>query len=82
MRGMIWSSIRLGFLGAFISLVGLAFVIYYVNEKIPTLQLIKDYTTLAYLGGGVLLISFMITWLSTFFATQRFLNLQTDELYY
>tara|TARA_R110001632_G_scaffold38339_2_gene96502 strand:+ start:29585 stop:30463 length:879 start_codon:yes stop_codon:yes gene_type:complete len=81
-RPFIWSSIRLGFFGAFISLIGLAFVIYYLDQKIPTLQLLKDYTTLAYLGGGVLIISFMITWLSTFLATQRFLNLQTDELYY
>tara|TARA_R110002072_G_scaffold95197_20_gene209891 strand:- start:81 stop:959 length:879 start_codon:yes stop_codon:yes gene_type:complete len=81
-RPFIWSSIRLGFFGAFISLLGLAFVIYYLDQKIPTLQLLKDYITLAYLGGGVLIISFMITWLSTFFATQRFLNLQTDELYY
>jgi len=81
-RPFIWSSIRLGFFGAFISLLGLAFVIYYLDQKIPTLQLLKDYITLAYLGGGVLIISFMISWLSTFFATQRFLNLQTDELYY
>jgi cell division transport system permease protein len=81
-RPFIWSSIRLGFFGALISLVGLAFVIYYVDQKIPTLELVKDYTTLAYLGGGVFIIAFMITWLSTYLATQRFLNLQTDELYY
>mgnify|MGYP003634989985 FL=1 len=81
-KPFIWSSIRLGFFGAFISLVGLAFVIYYVDQKIPTLELVKDYTTLAYLGGGVFIIAFMITWLSTYLATQRFLNLQTDELYY
>tara|TARA_R110002074_G_scaffold313635_1_gene484165 strand:+ start:630 stop:1508 length:879 start_codon:yes stop_codon:yes gene_type:complete len=81
-RPFIWSSIRLGFFGAFISLIGLAFVIYYLDQKIPTLQLLKDYTTLAYLGSGILIIAFIITWLSTFFATQRFLNLQTDELYY
>jgi cell division transport system permease protein len=31
---------------------------------------------LAVLGIGVL-----ITWLSTYFATQRFLNLRTDDLY-
>jgi cell division transport system permease protein len=24
----------------------------------------------------------LITWLSTFFATQRFLNLRTDDLYW
>ena len=81
-KPFIWSGIKLGFIGAFISLAGLAAVIYYIDQKIPTLQLITDYHTLVYLGGGILLIAFIISWLSTFFATQRFLNLQTDELYY
>ena len=81
-KPFIWSGIRLGFIGALISLAGLAAVIYYIDQKIPTLQLVTDYVTLAYLGSGILLIAFIISWLSTFFATQRFLNLHTDELYY
>ncbi|MDB4251712.1 permease-like cell division protein FtsX [Flavobacteriaceae bacterium] len=81
-KPFIWSGVRLGFIGAIISLAGLAAVIYYIDQKIPTLQLVTDYVTLAYLGCGILLIAFIISWLSTFFATQRFLNLQTDELYY
>ncbi|MFY0631816.1 MAG: permease-like cell division protein FtsX [Flavobacteriaceae bacterium] len=81
-KPFVWRSIRLGMLGAFISLIGLAFVIYYIDQSIPTLNLISDYNTLAFLGGGVLIVAFIITWASTFFATQRFLNLQTDELYY
>ena len=81
-KPFIWSGIQLGFIGALISLAGLAAVIYYIDQKIPILQLVTDYVTLAYLGGGILLIAFIISWLSTFFATQRFLNSQTDELYY
>ena len=81
-KPFIWSGIKLGFIGAFISLAGLAAVIYYIDQKIPTLQLITDYHTLVYIGSGILLIAFIISWLSTFFATQRFLNLQTDELYF
>lgn len=81
-RPFIWQSIKLGFLGSIIALLGLAAVIYYLDKFIPALDLIKDYLSLGYLVGGVLLTAFIITWLSTFFATQRFLNLQTDELYY
>lgn len=81
-KPFIWQSIKLGLLGAVISLCGLAFVIYYINEYIPALELLTDYIPLAYVTGGVLFISFFITWLSTFFATQRFLNLQTNDLYY
>jgi len=81
-KPFIWNGIQLGFIGAILSLIGLGVVIYYIDQKIPTLQLTTDYKTLAYLGGGILIIAFVISWLSTFFATQRFLNLQTEKLYY
>jgi len=81
-KPFIWNGIQLGFIGAIISLIGLSVVIYYIDQKIPTLQLTTDYTTLAYLGGGILIIAFVISWLSTYFATQRFLNLQTEKIYY
>lgn len=81
-KPFIWQSLRLGILGAIMALLGLAVVIYYLNKQIPDLALLKDYMSLSYLAGGVLITAFLITWLSTFFATQRFLNLQTDELYY
>lgn len=74
--------IKLGMIGSVISLIGLGTVIYYTNKYIPALQLLNDYTLLSFLFGGVLVVAFLITWLSTYFATQRFLNLQTDELYY
>ena len=75
-------SLKLGFIGAFISIVGLFIIIYYLNKYIPELYLLEDYLTLTYLFGGVLLFAFFIAWASTFLATQRFLNLQTNDLYY
>lgn len=81
-KPFIWQAIKLGLFGAFLALIALATVIYYTNIHIPELQLLSDYLLLSYLFIGVILVSFFITWLSTYFATQRFLNLQTDELYY
>jgi cell division transport system permease protein len=81
-KPFIWRSIKLGMIGALLALIGLAVVIYYLDKYIPSLDLLKDYLSLAYLVGGVLLSAFIITWVSTFFATQRFLNLKTDEIYY
>ena len=81
-KPFILRGIKLGMIGAIIALIGLAFVIYYTDKYAPSLELIKDYVTLGYLVGGVLVSAFLITWISTFSATQRFLNLQTDELYY
>ena len=81
-RPFIWQSIKLGIFGALLALVALGVIIYYADQLAPSLHLVKDYVTLGYLVGGVLISAFLITWISTYFATQRFLNLQTDELYY
>ena len=81
-KPFLWRSIQLGMLGALLSLIGLAIIVYYVDKYIPALELLKDYITLVYLVSGVVVSAFLITLISTFFATQRFLNLQTVELYY
>ncbi|GAB7258092.1 cell division protein FtsX [Polaribacter sp. OB-PA-B3] len=81
-RPFIWQGIKLGLIGAILALIGLGLVIYYLDSLAPSLKLLKDYVTISYLVVGVLLSAFIITWLSTFFATQRLLNLQTEELYY
>jgi cell division transport system permease protein len=81
-RPFIWRSIKLGIIGAIIALIGLAVLVYYLDKFIPSLDFLEDYITLGYIAGGVILSAFIITWISTFFATQRFLNLRTDELYY
>tara|TARA_R110002126_G_scaffold291479_2_gene453039 strand:+ start:1808 stop:2686 length:879 start_codon:yes stop_codon:yes gene_type:complete len=81
-RPFIWRSIKLGMIGAILALIGLAVLVYYLDKFIPSLDFLEDYFTLGYIASGVILSAFVITWLSTFFATQRFLNLKTDELYY
>lgn len=81
-RPFIWKSIKLGLIGSFLSLVGMAAVLYYLNESFPELNFLSDRLILLALFAAVLLLGVLITWLSTFFATQRFLNLNTDELYY
>ncbi|MGK0413368.1 MAG: cell division transport system permease protein, partial [Polaribacter sp.] len=81
-KPFIWRSIKLGMVGALLALAGLAVVVYYLDKYIPSLNFLDDYITLGYIAAGVIFSAFIITMLSTFFATQRFLNLRTDELYY
>lgn len=81
-RPFIWKSVRLGMVGAVVALLGMAGTLYYLNESFPELELLSDKKLLAVLFLGIFLMGIVITWLSTFFATQRFLNLKTDELYY
>ncbi len=81
-RPFIWKSIRLGIVGALIASVGLFTLVYYVSKRIPELELLNDLQGLGIVFGGVLLCGIFVTWISTYFATQRFLNLKTDQLHY
>jgi cell division transport system permease protein len=46
-----------------------------------SLGILEDKLAIAIVLVGVLVLGVVITWISTFFATQRFLNLRTDDLY-
>ena len=80
-KPFIMRSIKLGLAGSFLAILALLALIYYVDEFLPSLGLMKDYVSLSIVFGGVLFVGIIITWISTFFATQRFLNLRTDDLY-
>ncbi len=81
-RPFIWRSVRLGIIGAILALIELSVVLYYLNNQFPKFDIIENRIEIASLFGVIFLIGVLITWFSTFFATQRFLNLRTDELYY
>lgn len=81
-RPFVWQSVKLGFVGSFLAVFALGLGLYYADRRYPELQLTGDPVFLSLLGLGLLGGGCLITWLSTFFATQRFLNLKTDELYY
>ncbi len=81
-RPFIWRSIRLGIIGSLLALIGMGVVLYYVDKSFPEFELIQNQLSIGILFSCVFLIGIFITWWSTFFATQRFLNLKTDQLYY
>ncbi len=80
-RPFVWKSIKLGILGAIVALIGLGFVVYYVDKMFPELALRQSLVLIGGLFLAVFLLGIIITWISTHFATQRFLNLKTDQLY-
>jgi cell division transport system permease protein len=81
-RPFIWRSIRLGVIGSLLALIGMGIVLYYVDKSFPDFELIQNKLSIGALFGCIFLVGISITWWSTFFATQRFLNLKTDQLYY
>lgn len=80
-RPFIWTHLRLGILSSFIALLGLAFVFLEVNKRFPELNMLKHPVELVIVFGGVLFLGIGITGISTFFATQRYLNLKSDAIY-
>ncbi len=81
-KPFIWKSIKLGMVGIVLAWIGMGIVIYYLNQTFPELLLLDQPLVLGALFLAIFVLGVFITWLSTFFATQRFLNLRTDELYY
>lgn len=80
-KPFIWRSIKLGLIGSGLAIIALLALVFYVDGLFPSLGIAKDYVSIAIVILGVLVVGIVITSISTFFATQRFLNLKTDDLY-
>ncbi len=81
-RPFLWTNVKLGMLGAAVALLALGAVLAYLDGNFPELNLLRDPGILIVLFTGVFLLGVLISLVSTYFATQRFLNLRTDDLYY
>jgi len=81
-RPFVFKSVQLGVIGAILALIGMGIVLYYLDLTFPELELLQKPVLVGSLFVGIFLLGVLITWISTFIATQRFLNLKTDQLYY
>lgn len=80
-RPFIWKGIQLGLLGALLSMLVLVYIVHWADGILPELNIWEDWIPTAIVLAGVLAFGIIIAAISTFFATQRFLNLRTDDLY-
>ncbi|MDA0793759.1 MAG: permease-like cell division protein FtsX [Bacteroidetes bacterium] len=80
-RPFIWTHMRLGILSSLIALIGLSLVFVKINQRFPELKMLDQPLELGIVFGGVLVLGIGITGISTFFATQRYLNLKSDAIY-
>ena len=81
-RPFIQTNIKLGIIGALLAILALAGLLYYLSKTFPELELLEEPLILGILFGGILVLGILISFISTYFATSRFLNLRTDDLYY
>ena len=80
-RPFVWHNILLGILGGLIAISGNAVLLYYIDLSFPEFKLMQQQTILIGALFTVLAIGIFITWISTHLATQRFLNLKTEQLH-
>lgn len=80
-KPFIMRSIRLGMIGAGLAILALIGVLIYLENSFPNLGILDDKLVIGLVLITVFGIGILITWISTYFATQRFLNLRTDDLY-
>jgi len=74
-------SVKLGMLGAGLAIIALIALLLYVESNFPGLGILEDKALIGLVLLAVFGLGVLITWVSTHFATQRFLNLRTDDLY-
>ena len=80
-KPFVMRSIKLGMIGAVLAVLALIGVLLYVQSNFPSLGILDDKASIGLILAAVLGVGVLITWLSTYSATQRFLNLRTDDLY-
>ena len=71
----------MGLTGAFIAIFGLATVFYEMDRYFPELKIFENPIEPTLIFIAVLTMGLGITFISTFFATQRYLNLKSDSVY-
>lgn len=80
-KPFVWRGIKLGIIGALLAIGALIYLVYWLDGAFPVLNIWEDWMPTAIVLSGVLGFGIIISMISTFFATQRFLNLRTDDLY-
>lgn len=81
-RPFLIRSLRLGAIGAFIAALLLLLVGYGVNRYLPEFMHLLELHMLAIVFGIMLLLGMAISWVSTWFAVNKFLNIKTDEIHF
>jgi len=81
-RPFIVTNIALGILSALLACLALSLCLFYLDKSWPEWGLLSNSTAFIWVFAALFAIGIFISWISTYFAAQRFLNLHTDELYY
>lgn len=70
-----------GFIGAFLAIIMLLTFIYFVNHAMQDISSIVDAGIISILCLMVIILGILITCISTYFAVNKYVKINTDELY-
>lgn len=81
-RPFLYRSLWHGIFGGLVANLLLAMLMYYINSQLKEVLIFVDYQLLGIVFGGVVITGICINWLSTWLAVNRYLNMETDKLYF
>ncbi|MCX6230565.1 MAG: permease-like cell division protein FtsX [Bacteroidetes bacterium] len=71
-----------GIIGAFLAIFFLTIVLYFAQQQLPDLVKFQEIDSYLVVFGIVIVLGIIFSWLSTFMAVRKYLNIKTDSLYY
>ena len=74
-------SIKNGFLSAFIAILLLIGIMFFINSNMGELKNLINPYLIAWLFGGILILGILITGLSTYYIVNKYLRMRLDDLY-
>ncbi|MGM0565687.1 MAG: cell division protein FtsX [Bacteroidota bacterium] len=70
-----------GFFGALITILLMGALIFMAQSRIPEILDLSHMDVYGIIAGGVLVAGLFISWISTYFAVRKYLNIKNDKLY-
>ena len=81
-RPFIFRGTLQGIYASIVAMVMLSGVIYFFQNEFDKIVSLQDVEIVAPLFGAVLLVGIFISWISTFFAVNKYLKIKVDKLYF
>ncbi len=81
-KPFIFKGVLSGIYGALISIGLLTGILYLAQNNFPEIFNIQDIDIYLILFGIVIFLGIFFSWISTYFAVRKYLNMKTDHLYY
>jgi cell division transport system permease protein len=81
-KPFILKGILSGIIGAFVAIFFLFIILYFAKQQLPELVNLQEIDSYLLVFGIVIVLGVIFSYVSTFMAVRKYLNIKTDSLYY